>query len=418
MADKKIKILTLSDHPLLPSGVATQTKYIIEALLKTGKFTILSLGGAVKHNDYNPTKTQEYGDDWVIIPVDGYGTPDHIRSILHNEKIDMIYFMTDPRFYGWLWEMEDEIRPLVPMVYYHVWDNKPYPTFNKRWYESTDVVATISKVTSDIVQTVSPDVEEHYIPHAVDEKIFRKLKDEEIAVVRANNPLTKGKFVASWVNRNARRKQSGTLLFWWKEFCDRVGHDKAVLVMHTDLRDPHGQPLDVLAGHLGLDRGQVMFSTEKIAPEHLSTIYNMADVAINISDAEGFGLGTLEALSCETPIIVNMTGGLQEQVTNGKEWFGIGIEPASKAIIGSPQVPWIYEDRVNKEDFVNALEKMYNMTHEERQELGRKGAAHVKKNYGFDNFQKRWADLMLDIHERHGSWDTRKGYKPWEVIDL
>ena len=36
MTDKKIKVLTLSDHPLLPSGVATQTKYVIEALLKTG----------------------------------------------------------------------------------------------------------------------------------------------------------------------------------------------------------------------------------------------------------------------------------------------------------------------------------------------------------------------------------------------
>ena len=105
--------------------------------------------------------------------------------------------------------------------------------------------------------------------------------------------------------------------------------------MHTDLRDPHGQPLDVLAGHLGLDKGQVMFSTQKVPPESLAAIYNMADVVVNISDAEGFGLGTLEALSCETPIIVNMTGGLQEQVTDGEDWFGIGIEPASKAIIGS-----------------------------------------------------------------------------------
>ena len=418
MADKKIKILTLSDHPLLPSGVGTQTKYVIEGLLDSGKFQVLSLGGAVKHNSYEPTKTDKYGDDWVIIPVDGYGTPDYIRSILHNEKIDMIYFMTDPRFYGWLWEMEDEVRPLVPMVYYHVWDNKPYPTFNKRWYESTDVIASISKVTSDIVQNVAPDVEEHYIPHAVDENIFKRLTEEQIQTVKGNNPKAKDKFIVGWVNRNARRKQSGTLLFWWKDFCDRIGHDKAVLVMHTDLRDPHGQPLDVLAGHLGLDQGQVMFSTQKVASEHLSTIYNMSDVVVNISDAEGFGLGTLEALSCETPIIVNMTGGLQEQVTDGKEWFGVGIEPASKAVIGSPQVPWIYEDRLNKDDFVDALEKMYNMTPEERHEMGKKGAAHVKNNYGFDKFQKRWVDLLLDVHERHGSWDTRKGYKAWEVIDL
>ena len=35
--DKKIKILTISDHPLAPSGVGTQTKYFIEALLKTSR---------------------------------------------------------------------------------------------------------------------------------------------------------------------------------------------------------------------------------------------------------------------------------------------------------------------------------------------------------------------------------------------
>ena len=86
-------------------------------------------------------------------------------------------------------------------------------------------------------------------------------------------------------------------------------------------------------------------------------MYNIADCTLNISDAEGFGLATLESLSCQTPIIVNMTGGLQEQVTDGDDWFGIGIEPASKAIIGSQSVPYIYEDRISKEDFKAALHK-------------------------------------------------------------
>ncbi len=418
MTEKKIKVLTLSDHPLLPSGVATQTKYIIEALLKSGKFQVISFGGAVKHNSYNPVKTEEFKDDWLILPVDGYGTPEQIRSIIHTEKPDILYFMTDPRFYGWLWEMEDEIRPLIPMVYYHVWDNTPYPTFNKKWYESTDKVVTISKVTSDIVQTVSPTVDEEYVPHAVDQSVFRRYTDIEKNTFAKKNPSANNKFVVAWVNRNARRKQSGTLLFWWKEFCDRVGHENATLIMHTDIRDQHGQPLDVLAGHLGLGNGQVMFSAQKVPPQSLAGIYNLADVVVNISDAEGFGLGTLEALACETPIIVNMTGGLQEQVTDGKEWFGVGIEPASKAIIGSLQVPWIYEDRINKDDFINALEKLYNMTPDERRELGKKGAAHVNKNYNFDNFQDRWVNLMLEVHEKYGSWDTRKGYDCWEVIDL
>ena len=66
-----------------------------------------------------------------------------------------------------------------------------------------------------------------------------------------------------------------------------------------------------------------------------------------------------------------MTGGLQEQVTNGEEWYGIGIQPASKAIIGSQQVPWIYEDRISGDDFIECLETMYNHTPEERKKMGK-----------------------------------------------
>ena len=168
----KIKILTLSDHPHLPSGVGTQTKYVCEALLKTGKFRILSLGGAIQHPNYAPSKTKEYDDDWVICPTDGYGDEMAVRSALINFKPDILYFMTDPRFYEWLWKFEDEIRSVVPMVYYHVWDNFPAPKFNRSYYLSNDVIATISKVTSDIVKEVTPEVEEKYIPHAVDSDIF------------------------------------------------------------------------------------------------------------------------------------------------------------------------------------------------------------------------------------------------------
>jgi hypothetical protein len=39
-------------------------------------------------------------------------------------------------------------------------------------------VVSISKVTSDVVRKVAPDVEEHYLPHAVDMEIFKKLPDE------------------------------------------------------------------------------------------------------------------------------------------------------------------------------------------------------------------------------------------------
>ncbi len=421
MADKKIKILTLGDMPLLPSGVGTQTKYMIEALLNTGKFKVVSLGGAIDHPDFTPIKVEPYGDDWIIFPVKGYGDANLVRGMLATQKPDMVWFMTDPRFYEWLWHIDNEVRQKVPLVYYHVWDNYPYPYFNQKFYNSNDYIATISKVTSDIVQTVSPNVEEKYIPHAVDCEIFRKLNrtPEETSLIKnLKQHNSQDKFVFFWNNRNARRKQPGTLMFWFKEFLDIVGHDKAMLVMHTDLKDPHGQPLDYISESLGCTNGQFMFSVNKMPPEELARLYNIADCTINIADAEGFGLATLESLSCETPIIVNMTGGLQEQVTDGENWFGIGIEPSSASVIGSQQVAYIREDRINKQEFIDALLKVYNMSHEERRELGKAGRKHVMTNYNFEDFKKTWVEQMLHIHEKYGSWETRKNYKRWECKEI
>jgi glycosyltransferase involved in cell wall biosynthesis len=427
VADKKIKVLTLSDHPLLPSGVGTQTYYIIKALLDSGKFEVLSFGGAVNHKDYTPQNPDGYEGRWQIFPIDGYGDPPKLRAVVNDWKPDIVYFMTDPRFYGWLWSMAHEIRDKVPLVYYHVWDNKPYPTFNKPFYDSNDFIATISKVTSDIVQVVSPDVPEKYIPHAVDSEIFKPATtaSEKIkcAEWKSNIPHLKtesgdDKLIFFWNNRNARRKQSGTLLYWWKDFLDIVGHDKAILIMHTDVNDQHGQPLDYIISSLDIDQGQVMFSTKKLPSDALSNFYKIADCTINVSDAEGFGLATLESLSCETPIIVTMTGGLQEQVTDGENWFGIGIEPASKSIIGSQQVPWIYEDRISGKDFVDSLVKFYKMDKKDRDNLGKMGREHVLKNYNFKDFNKTWVDTMLNLHERCGSWENRKNYQSWELIEL
>ena len=414
---KKIKILTISDHPLSPSGVGTQTRLILESLLKSGKYSVVSLGGAVRHENYKPQKVDKFQDDWIIYPVDGYGDQNRIRSAIMAHKPDMLWFMTDPRFYGFLWDMEDEVRSKLPMIYYHVWDNKPYPTFNKTFYDSTDVICTISKVTDDIVRNVAPDVECHYIPHIADPAIFRKLPEEEVKTFRGNSPFG-DKFMVFWNSRNARRKMSGSLIYWFKDFLDEVGHDKACLLMHTDPKDGHGQDLEAIISELGLVNGEVMFSVKKSSAAELNMFYNAADVTCGISDAEGFGLSTFESLAAGTPIVVTMTGGLQEQVTNGKDWFGAGIEPASKAIIGSQQVPFIYEDRISKEGFLEALLKIYNATPAEREEMGAKGTEHIKENYNFDKTLKRWDKLLTDIHEKHGSWENRKIYKKWELEEV
>jgi glycosyltransferase involved in cell wall biosynthesis len=419
---KKIKVFVIADNPLAPSGVAGQTRYMIEGLLKTGRYQFVCFGGAIKHADYKPIRTEQYGDDWIIFPVDGYGTQDSVRSLIQMQKPDIMWIMTDPRFWPWLWEIENEVRSVIPLVYYHVWDNFPAPKFNKQFYMSNDLVCTISKLTDDIVRLVAPEVSRKRIPHTTNTGIFKKIPNEIVDDFRKKNNLAytkdgKKKFIFFWNNRNARRKQSGTVLWWFSEFLDIVGRDQACLIMHTEPKDPNGQDLNMIMDECDMTNGETLLSIQKVPLEELAMLYNVADCTVNIADAEGFGLATLESLSCETPIIVNMTGGLQEQVTDGNEYFGVGIEPSSKAVIGSQDVPYIYEDRVSKQDFIDALLKIYNMSQEEREELGRKGREHVLKNYGFEDYIDTWDKTLTKIHKEGGSWNNRK-YQSWKMMEI
>jgi glycosyltransferase involved in cell wall biosynthesis len=307
------------------------------------------------------------------------------------------------------------------MVYYHVWDNRPYPFYNRYYYLSNDHVVTISKVTDDVVKTVAPEVPSTYIPHAVHPDFFKPATDEQVkeAKLLSLEPRDRDKFIFFWNNRNARRKQSGTLVWWFKEWLDKKNlHDKAMLIMHTEPKDPHGQDLEHIIHHLGLNDGQVLLSVNKVPPDQLGFMYNMVDCTINISDAEGFGLGTLESLSCGTPIIVNMTGGLQEQVTDGEHWFGMGINPTSKAIIGSQDVPYIYEDRICGKQFVEKLVEFYNLSDEKRKEMGTLGRKHVMDNYGFSQYAGQWFQAFNKLFETCGSWETRKNHKSWSLIEI
>lgn len=416
--ENKIKVLTISDDPRLPSGVGTQTKYVCEALLESGQFEIVSLGSAVSVED---RQIEQVAENWKVIPAENYGNKEIIRSLLRSEKPDILWFMTDPRFYGWLWHMEDEIRSQCPMVYYHVWDNYPVPDFNKDFYDSTDVIASISKLTHDIVTRLGDDIDAEYIPHAVNPDIFKSLPEKQVQqfIVNSLGEEKKDTKIFFWNNRNAKRKQSGTLIFWFKEFLKTLPEDEeAILLMHTEPKDPHGQDLHAVIDKLDLTNGEVLFSQQKVNPEVLSMMYNAAHCTINISDAEGFGLSCLESLSCGTPVIVSKTGGLQDQaLTDEGEELGRVIEPVSKAVIGSQEVPYIYEDRLNKNDFVDALHNLYYLDSSEYKKLSQKCIKQVDKNFNFSKFKKDWVDLMVKTHEKYGSWPV-DSYDKWHIEEI
>jgi glycosyltransferase involved in cell wall biosynthesis len=176
---------------------------------------------------------------------------------------------------------------------------------------------------------------------------------------------------------------------------------------------------EAIINELGLVNGEVMFSPARIGPQDLAMMYNLCDVTVSLSDAEGFGLSTMESLACEVPIIVPRTGGLQEQVKDERgNVFGVELPIASQMVVGSQEVPFIYEDRVSKEDFINALLKLYNMSKQQRNELGRAGRQHLDKNYNMATLMNKWDEILTKVHNERGSWENRKMYDRWVLKEI
>ena len=67
---------------------------------------------------------------------------------------------------------------------------------------------------------------------------------------------------------------------------------------------------------------------------------------------------------------------------------------------------------------VSALEKMCIMTREERREMGMRGRQHVMENYNFETFNKQWVDIMTEVYEQQGSWETRANYNGIRFLEV
>jgi len=154
-------ILLLSDDSRMHSGVGTMSKEII--LGTCHKFNWVQVGAAIQHPEAGKVvdlgqaveKEVSVKEPFVrIYPYNGYGDPQLIRYLIKNEKPDAIMHFTDPRFWIWLYQMEHEIRDKMPLIYLHVWDDVPYPKYNRTFYQSCDLIMSISKQTHNLVKQV------------------------------------------------------------------------------------------------------------------------------------------------------------------------------------------------------------------------------------------------------------------------
>ena len=461
----KKKILLLSDDLRMSSGIGTMSKEFVLGTIH--HYDWVQIGGAIKHPENgkvvemkDSVKTETGVEDGYlkIYPTDGYGNPDLLRQIMSIEKPDAIMHYTDPRFWTWLYQMEHEIRQEMPIFYYNIWDDWPAPQYNEFFYESSDLIMNISKQTVAIVKQVSKkkprtDWDCTYIPHGINEKYFYPISifDDEYKEVESFKKQMVGdddvEFLLFFNARNIRRKMPGDLILAFKTFCDMLPKEKAdkcAFLMHTQPIDENGTDLPAVIRQLAPEY-RFYFSENKLEPNKLNHLYNMADVTINIASNEGFGLGTCESLMCGTPIIVNVTGGMQDQcgfkfrdhfltykdydkiesLHDDKKWkdnkdltWGEWVNPvwpSNRALVGSIPTPYIFDDRCRFDDAAQAIKDWYDVGAEKRQECGMKGHKFVTNDVSMMSSRLMCQNFIDHMDKSFEMWKPRKRYSIFKV---
>ena len=454
----KPKILLLSDDLRMHSGIATMAREFV--LGTCHQYDWVQLGAAIKHPDNGKVfdisgdvqKETGVADASVkIYPVDGYGNPDILKHLIKTEKPDAVLHFTDPRFWQWLYQMEHELRQHTPLMYYNIWDDLPYPTWNEPFYESCDLLMNISRQTQNIVKNVlqkfpKPDWAVQWVPHGVNEKKFfpitplTDVHDEYVKFKEEFQLTNNVDFVVFWNNRNIHRKHPSDVILAYNNFCKKLPKeqsDKCALLMHTQPIDENGTDLYAVKTAVCPDF-KVIFSDKPIDTKIMNFMYNIADVTINLASNEGFGISWCESLHAGTPIINNVTGGLQDGcrfADDNGDWIEFTTDfptnhagtytfhgrwakpifPSNRSLCGSPITPFIFDDRADFNDAAAAIKYWYDIAPADREKMGDDGREWVlgdESNMSARRMSARFIECIDDCLEK---WEPRARFSIYQV---
>jgi glycosyltransferase involved in cell wall biosynthesis len=456
--DRK-KIMLICDDIRVHSGIATVAKEIV--IHTAQHFNWVNLGGAITHPDrgqrldLSPETNTLNGitDSSVILyPVDGYGNPELLHQLIQIEKPDAIMLVTDPRYFIWLFAMENEIRKHIPIAYLNIWDEYPAPLYNKAFYEACDLLMGISKQTVNINRLVLGDKADSrilkYIPHGLNDEIFKPLDKNDSKLKEFKKNLFKGKeydFALLFNSRNIRRKQIPDTILAYKYFIDQLPVEKAkkcALVLHTERVNDHGTDLNAVIELLVNDeKYNIIFTDSIFNPQQMNWLYNSTDCQILLTSNEGWGLSLTEAILVGNPIIANVTGGMQDQMRfedENNEWFvpsadvpsnhtgkhkkhgewAFPVYPSIRTMVGSPPTPYIWDDLCSAEDAAKQIMAVYNLPSDERKSRGLKGREWAKSDEAGFTSKQQGKKVIEAFDELFSTWKPREKYELINVNEV
>lgn len=218
------------------------------------------------------------------------------------------------------------------------------------------------------------------LEHAVDPTMFATIAQETRMTIRRNLNIPDDAVVLLNVNRNSERKRLDMTVAGIVHAMKRRPDAPIYAIIVTNLNPQLGAYYDVprilmeelnQAG-LNIQTYHRRFTIVDSAPpnvvadEGINQIYNAADVGINTSDGEGFGLCQLEHMYVGAPQIVVDTGTYRTFMDEKVAEF---IKPGERVYFAGGMPLGFYSPAVTADETANAIERMIDTLDEKKRKV-------------------------------------------------
>jgi len=373
-----MKLLFASNYPDAPTGYGSQTAQVVRRMKTHG------IDVAVAAN-YGLAGREAVWHDIPVYPqsYDAYGNdviPAHLADWADGQPAWIVTLFD-------VWPYARERFDKLPVASWTPVDHLPAPPKVIDWCREH---RTIAMSRFGQTQLAIGGVQAAYIPHAYEPGIYyprdrdavRKYKGWDGSFIVTINAANKG----NSPSRKAWNEMFGALSVFMK------AHDDVLAYVHTEIDGFQSPSLGYLATLWGMSADRLLFApqykykTGRFSPDYLAEIYTGSDVLLASSMGEGFGVPTIEAQACGTPVIVTDFAASTELVGPGwlVDWQPY-FDAAQGATLATPLIPSIHR----------ALEAAY----EARDDQGiRDRAVAFAQPYNADTvFAEGWVPYLAEL---------------------
>jgi glycosyltransferase involved in cell wall biosynthesis len=447
----KKRILWVSEASFLSTGFSVLSHEILSKLYKTVKYEIAELGSYAKTNDPRS----------LLLPWKFYGaTPDESNSyaIEHYNNVQTGQFgesvfeqvcldfrpdiVVDVRD-QWMisFELKSPFRPYYKLLWMPTVDGEPQKTEWLDDYSRADKILTYSKYGKEVLEREAPGrikVSGIASPGA-NHEIFRPM---DKAAIRKELGIPENSYILMSVMRNQKRKLYPDLMDMFALYLAKCKNDKdladnSYLYIHTSYPDVgYDLPSHIMRNGIGhkvlmtylchncnrffADFFQTEVSVCKhcgqlsarpphtgrgLSREDVAKVINAADLYIQYSICEGFGMPVAEAKACGIPALgVDYTATSEQVRVPG--CCPIKVERFFyESVVETEQIRALPDNK----DAASKVYAFFKKTPEERAEMSKMVRQDVIKNHSFDRCATVFEHAIddIEINDRSKTWDSK-----------